>query len=158
MRIKNLQDRLRDHIRDRIAKGQLAGVDLSKLADFPQGHLSNFLNSRRGLSLESMDRLLGALAIGVMDLVTADEIQQWFVRPASRSRYDVVPRISGSIAMMPQLPRNGVLVDQNPFPFARRIIDDEAAVWLNAERLNPEVIPTAEVWEQRAISYRAVRS
>src|ERR1017187_2449393 len=48
------------------------------------------------------------------------------------------------------------LVDQNPFlPFARRIIDDEAAVWLNADRLNPEVIPTAEVWEQRAISYRS---
>jgi hypothetical protein len=87
MRIKNLQDRLREHIRDRITKGELTGVGLSKLADFPQGHLSNFLSSRRGLSLESMDRLLDALAIGVMDLVATDDIQQWFKpRNAAQSR------------------------------------------------------------------------
>jgi len=109
MRIKNLQDRLKEHIRDRIAKGELTGVDLAKLASLPQGHLSNFLNSRRGLSLESMDRLLGALAIGVLDLVATDEIQHWFAKPAARSRFDVVPRISASIALMPRLPRNGVL-------------------------------------------------
>ena len=128
MRIKNLQDRLREHIRDRITKGELTGVGPSKLADFPQGHLSNFLSSRRGLSLESMDRLLDALAIGVMDLVATDDIQEWFARPTPRSRYDVVPRISGSIAMMPRLPRNGVLevhcIDKS---LLRRLRSDDVA-------------------------------
>ena len=109
MNIQAIQERLRHHVRSRIANRDFTGQELSRQAGIPQGHFSNFLNSRRGLSPEAMDRLLGALAIGVLDLVEIDEIQQWFAKPATRSRYDVVPRISASIALMPRLPRNGVL-------------------------------------------------
>jgi hypothetical protein len=128
MKIKDLQDRLREHIRSRIGNREFNGSELARQAGLPQGHLSNFLNSHRGLSLESMDRLLDALAIGVMDLVTTDEIQHWIAQPAPRSRYDVVPRISGSIAMMPRLPRNGVLevhcIDKS---LLRRLRSDDVA-------------------------------
>ena len=62
MRLRDLQDRLRAHIRARISRRELTGSSLSRQAGFQQGHLSNFLNSRRGLSLESMDRLLETLA------------------------------------------------------------------------------------------------
>jgi transcriptional regulator with XRE-family HTH domain len=109
MNIQAIQERLRDHIRSKIANRDFTGQELSRQAGIPQGHFSNFLNSRRGLSLESMDRLLGALAIGVLDLVAINEIQEWFAQPTTRSRYDVVPRISASIVLMPRLPRNGVL-------------------------------------------------
>ena len=71
-----LQDQLRDHIRSRIRRRELTGSGLARAAGFPQGHLSNFLNFRRGLSLESMDRLLATLGIGVIDLIGSDEIQR----------------------------------------------------------------------------------
>jgi hypothetical protein len=64
MTIQDLQDQLRAHIRARIGRGELTGSALAHQASLPQGHLSNFLNSRRGLSLESMDRLMGALHLG----------------------------------------------------------------------------------------------
>jgi len=76
MKLQNLQDELRAHIRARIGRGELTGIGLSRAADFPQGHLSNFLNARRGLSLESMDRLLDTLGIGVLDLVNDEDIRR----------------------------------------------------------------------------------
>ena len=76
MTFLTLQDQLRDHIRARIRRRELTGSGLARAAGFPQGHLSNFLNFRRGLSLESMDRLLQTLGIGVLDLIGADEIQR----------------------------------------------------------------------------------
>jgi len=69
MTIQDLQDQLRIYIRARISRGDLTGSALARRASLPQGHLSNFLNSRRGLSLESMDRLLEALHLGVLDLL-----------------------------------------------------------------------------------------
>ena len=76
MTLLKLQNQLRAHIRRRIQRGELTGVGLARAAGFPQGHLSNFLNSRRGLSLESMDRLLKTLRIGVLDLLSARELQR----------------------------------------------------------------------------------
>src|SRR5271166_2658270 len=83
MRFLDLQDRLRAHIRARIDRRELTGVSLSLQAGLQQGHLSNFLNARRGLSLESMDRLLDALQISVLDLVDAEEIERRVMRPSS---------------------------------------------------------------------------
>jgi len=81
MRLRDLQDRLRAHIRARIDRGELTGVNLSRRAGLQQAHLSNFLNARRGLSLESMDRLLDALHISALDLVDAAEIERRVLRP-----------------------------------------------------------------------------
>ena len=73
MTIQDLQQQLRVHIRARIGRGELTGTALAGEAALPQGHLSNFLNARRGLSVESMDRLLEALRISVLDLVNREE-------------------------------------------------------------------------------------
>ncbi len=75
MTIQDLQDELRSQVRARISRGDLTGSELARNAGFPQGHLSNFLNSRRGLSIESMDRLLQALRIGVRDLMGSESVQ-----------------------------------------------------------------------------------
>src|ERR1035438_10555812 len=76
MRLQDLQDKLRAHIRARIDRGELTGTGLSREAGFQQAHLSNFLNARRGLSLESMDRLLDTLNIGVLDLADLKDIER----------------------------------------------------------------------------------
>lgn len=75
MTLQDVQDQLRVHIRARISRGELTGSALASKASLPQGHLSNFLNSRRGLSLESMDRLMSALRLGVIDLMTSEEVR-----------------------------------------------------------------------------------
>ncbi len=85
MTLQDLQEQLRVHIRARIGRGELTGVGLARAADFPQGHLSNFLNARRGLSLESMDRLLDTLGIGILDLLETKEIQEHAELPRKES-------------------------------------------------------------------------
>jgi transcriptional regulator with XRE-family HTH domain len=94
MRLLDLQDRLRAHIRARIERREWTGVSLSRQAGLQQGHLSNFLNERRGLSLESMDRLLEALQIGVLDLADADEIERRMPRPPAGAGLESVAIVS----------------------------------------------------------------
>src|ERR1039457_3525227 len=98
MLLRDLQDKLRAHIRARIERGELTGTGLSRQAGFQQGHLSNFLNSRRGLSLESMDRLLETLHLGVLDLVEAAEIQRHSSPPATTGKVENVSVVSAEQA------------------------------------------------------------
>jgi hypothetical protein len=98
-----LQDKLRAHIRARIDRGELTGSGLSRDAGFQQGHLSNFLNARRGLSLESMDRLLDTLGIGVLDLADLKDIDQRASHPTGASGFENVAVVSGEQAA--RLPR-----------------------------------------------------
>ena len=93
-RLQHLQDRLRAHIRARIDRRELTGVSLSQQAGVKQGHLSNFLNARRGLSLESMDRLLDALEISVLDLVDAREIESRALRPPQSAGLESIAIVS----------------------------------------------------------------
>jgi len=111
MTIQDLQDELRSHIRARIGRGELTGSNLARVAALPQGHLSNFLNARRGLSLESMDRLLRALQIGVLDLVGGDELR----RRAPRSLRDVeaVAMVSAENAGLARFAADQVLDTRN---------------------------------------------
>jgi transcriptional regulator with XRE-family HTH domain len=64
-----LQDSLRTKIADKIQKGELTGISLAQRSGYRQAHISNFLNTRRGLSLESMDRILQVLGMSVLDLI-----------------------------------------------------------------------------------------
>jgi len=103
MRLLDLQDRLRSHIRARIGRRELTGSSLSRQAGFQQGHLSNFLNARRGLSLESMDRLLETLDIEVLDLVEEEEIQRRALVTAAPAGLESVALVSAEDAA--RLPR-----------------------------------------------------
>jgi hypothetical protein len=94
MKLRDLQDRLRAHLRARIDRGEWTGVSLSRQAGLQQGHFSNFLNARRGLSLESMDRLLDALEISMLDLVDADEIERRAPRAAAGAGLESVAIVS----------------------------------------------------------------
>src|SRR5271167_5153614 len=98
MRLLDLQDKLRSHIRARIGRRELTGSGLSRQAGFQQGHLSNFLNARRGLSLESMDRLLETLQIEVLDLVDAGEIQRRALPPTGTAGLQSVGVVSAEHA------------------------------------------------------------
>ena len=111
MTIQELQDRLRSHIRARISRSELTGSALARVARLPQGHLSNFLNSRRGLSLESMDRLLRALRIGVLDLVNERELQRRL--PAVRGDVEPIAMVSAENAALARFADDQVLEMRN---------------------------------------------
>jgi hypothetical protein len=109
MNLQDLQDQLRAHIRARIGRGELSGVSLARAADFPQGHLSNFLNARRGLSLESMDPLLETLEIGVLDLVAAGDIQQRSVPPKAGNSVEKIALVSAENAALARFAPDQIL-------------------------------------------------
>jgi transcriptional regulator with XRE-family HTH domain len=69
MLISDLQDRLRTLVRERIEGKELTGTELASRAGFQQAHVSNFLNQRRGLSVEAMDRVMEVLRLEVRDLM-----------------------------------------------------------------------------------------
>jgi hypothetical protein len=71
MNFSQMHERLRLELLRRIQRGTLSVSLLARQTGFGQPHLSNFLHSRRQLSLEAMDRILAAQRLTVADLLPA---------------------------------------------------------------------------------------
>jgi hypothetical protein len=69
MNFTQMHERLRQELLRRIQRGTLSVSLLARQTGFGQAHLSNFLHSRRQLSLEAMDRILVAQHMTAGDLV-----------------------------------------------------------------------------------------
>src|SRR5882672_6434629 len=76
MKFRTLQDNLRKALRQRIDEGDLTGLGLAEQTGFKQAHISTFLNRKRGLSLEGMDKVLSVQRISVLDLLDPEEINK----------------------------------------------------------------------------------
>jgi phage repressor protein C with HTH and peptisase S24 domain len=76
MKFKVLQENLRKTLWERIENGNLTGLRLAQDTGFKQAHISNFLNHKRGLSLEGMDRVLKVQGLSVLDLLDPAEINK----------------------------------------------------------------------------------
>ena len=76
MSFQKLQDRLRRKVLAHIEAGQITGLRLAELTGFQQAHISNFLNRKRALSLEGMDRALAVLRWSVVDLFDDAELKE----------------------------------------------------------------------------------
>lgn len=76
MKFRTLQDNLRKALWQRIDGGDLTGLRLAAQTGFKQAHISNFLNRKRGLSLEGMDKVLSVQRISVLDLLDPAEINK----------------------------------------------------------------------------------
>lgn len=71
MTLTQMHERLRLELLRRIQRGSLSVSLLSRQTGFGQSHISNYLRGRRGLSLESMDRVLTAQGMLAADLLPA---------------------------------------------------------------------------------------
>jgi hypothetical protein len=76
MKFRALQENLRLLIKKRIDEGELTGLHLAKLTGFQQAHISNFINGKRYLSVEGMDKVLEKQHISVLDLLDPAEINK----------------------------------------------------------------------------------
>ena len=76
MKFKALQDNLRKTLFHRIEAGELTGLRLAQQTGFKQAHISNFLNRKRGLSIEGMDKVLQVQHLSVLDLLDPAEVNK----------------------------------------------------------------------------------
>jgi hypothetical protein len=76
VKFRTLQENLRKALWARIEEGELTGLRLAEQTGFKQAHISNFLNRRRGLSVEGMDKVLNVQRLSVLDLLDPGEINK----------------------------------------------------------------------------------
>jgi hypothetical protein len=110
MKFKVLQDNLRKILWERIANGELTGLRLAQQTGFKQAHISNFLNRKRGLSLEGMDKVLSVQHLSVLDLLDPAEVNKRasIVAPSS-DEFENVLLTEPSTAVQPLITADRVL-------------------------------------------------
>lgn len=107
MKFRNLQDNLRSILLKRIERGELTGLRLAGQIGFRQAHISNFLNRKRSLSMEGLDKALQVQHLSVLDLLDPAEINKRasIVLP-SEDEFDSVLVVDGTVAATHPLIQN----------------------------------------------------
>src|SRR5438876_6330114 len=99
MKVKSLQENLRKALWERIDDGELTGLRLAEQTGFKQAHISNFLNRKRSLSLDGMDRVLSVQHLSVLDLLDPTEInKRASIPPPSDDEFDNIFVVDGAVA------------------------------------------------------------
>lgn len=105
MKFQHLQEKLRQNLLAEIEQGDLTGLRLAQEAGFKQAHISNFLNCKRGLSLEAMDRILKVRGLSVVDLLDSEEInRRASIPPTAETEFENVflvgPQTAASVPVI----------------------------------------------------------
>ena len=102
MNFTQMHERLRLELLRRIQRGTLSVSLLARQTGFGQSHISNFLRSRRQLSLEALDRVLLTQHITPWDLLPSD----WrSVDARDDEESDTVPMVTHAAALFEPLIR-----------------------------------------------------
>src|ERR1051326_3158796 len=109
MKFNALQENLRKALLRRIDETELTGIKLAKQVGVEQAHISNFLNRKRGLSLDAMDRVLSTQKMSVLDLLDPADINK---------RASILPRSEGDF-------ENVLLVDAHVAAHSQRIMQKD---------------------------------
>src|ERR1700724_3942136 len=137
MRFKILQDNLRKLLWERIEAGELTGLRLAQQTEFKQAHISNFLNRKRGLSLEGMDRVLAVQHLSVLDLLDPSEVnKRASILPPSNDDFQDVLLTDGTVAATSPL-----LTSMN----VKEILKFKKSF---LKKLKPEIEGDREQWER----------
>ncbi len=121
MLISDLQNRLRALVRERIESRELTGTELASRAGFQQAHVSNFLNQRRNLSVEAMDRVMEVLHLEVRDLMP-EERRRVPSAESDEAGFESIPLMEGHVLLQSDF-GSGEIVEYLRFKksFLRRI-------------------------------------
>jgi hypothetical protein len=96
MNFQYLHELLRLELLHRIEQGAVTGTKLAQQAGFQQAHISNFLNKKRSLSLEGLDRVLAAQNLTVEQLLPIDLNAGAVI---AGDPMEIVPVVSSSVAI-----------------------------------------------------------
>jgi transcriptional regulator with XRE-family HTH domain len=107
MKFKALQENLRKRLWKEMKNDGLTGMALARDTGVGQAHISNFMNGKRGLSLEAMDRVLAARHLSVLDLLDPAEINiQASIPNSSDTEFQNIPLVDGCAdAFTPRITR-----------------------------------------------------
>jgi transcriptional regulator with XRE-family HTH domain len=99
MKFRGLQENLRQTLWERVEQGTLTGLKLAGQTGFQQAHISNFLNGKRSLSLEGLDRVLQVQRLSVLDLLDPAEVNQRVTMPPpGEDEFENVFLVDGEVA------------------------------------------------------------
>jgi SOS-response transcriptional repressor LexA len=137
MKFRVLQDNLRKALLGRIEEGDLTGLRLAQVTGFKQAHISNFLNRKRGLSLEGMDRVLATQHLSVLDLLDPSEVnKRATILPPSQDEFENVLLVEGKVAASePSITSGNV---KEILKFKKSFL----------KKLRPEVEGDRDLWER----------
>jgi SOS-response transcriptional repressor LexA len=137
MKAKALHENLRKAVAARISAGELTGLRLAQQTGFKQAHISNFLNRKRWLSLEGIERVLTVQNLSVLDLLDPAEVNKRASIPApSEDRFENVLLVEGAIAAgEPLITRENV---KDILKFKKTFL----------KRLRPEMATPREEWHR----------
>ena len=127
MKFKVLQENLRKRLWSRVEAGELTGLLLAKETGFKQAHISNFLNRKRGLSIDGMDRVLKVQNLSVLDLIDPHEVnKRASIPPPSGDEFENVLVVASAVAATEPLIMNMKVRDMLKFKksFLRRLRPD----------------------------------
>ena len=99
MNFQDLHELLRLELLRRIQRGSLTGSRLAQQAGFQQAHISNFLNRKRALSLEGLDRVLASQNLTIDQILPVDLAAAASPAVQSHEPTDIVAVVSSSVAM-----------------------------------------------------------
>ena len=137
MKFQTLQENLRKRLWQRIGEGELTGLRLAEETGFRQAHISNFLNRKRGLSLEGMDKVLQVQRLSVLDLLDPEEVnKRATIPPPGDHEFDNVFVVDREVAASEPLIMSMCVKDL--LKFRRRFL----------RRLRPELEGDREAWER----------
>jgi hypothetical protein len=96
MNFQDMHELVRIELVRRIERGTLTGNRLASQAGFKQAHISNFLNRKRALSLEGLDRVLASQNLSIDQLLPVDLEAS---AGEAADPIEVIPVVSASVAM-----------------------------------------------------------
>jgi hypothetical protein len=101
MNFQDLHELLRLELQRRIDRGILTGSRIAQQAGFQQAHISNFLNKKRALSLEGLDRVLASQRLSIEHILPLDlNAHASTSTPVENNDpIEIVPVVSPSAAM-----------------------------------------------------------
>ena len=142
MNFHDLHELLRLELLRRIERGTLTGTRLAQQTGFQQAHISNFLNGKRALSLEGLDRVLAAQQITVDQILPVDLLAA--TAPEAHEPTEIVPVVSSSAAMEEaRIPASAII--ETIHISASRLADNRARPSAKSLRLQRFVAVRADV-------------
>src|SRR4051794_6341144 len=111
MNFYDLQETLRGELQRRVSAGLITATSLARQAGFNQAHISNFLNRRRALSLEGLDRVLAAQNLTVDELLPLEISGAAALTTVPREAHEAVPVVAPSTAMEDAVVRSSAVIE-----------------------------------------------
>lgn len=131
---RDLHQQLRRLLWERIQSGELTETALAEKTGYRQAHISHFLNSKRGLSLEATDEVLQAEDLSVLDLVPPEALEEQVTLP---------PPVEGEYAnLLLVAPRHAMLAQV----LARDVLDIIKVKQSLLRRMRAELRGNREHW------------